>query len=111
MRLWIDGRPCFLPAFQHLFPTRPPAWQGLKSRVDELQVALANKAADAADTAFNLKQAHADEVARMTAAHASETEGMAANHAAAVAELQQRLRTAAEEEEARWVFAFLERGG
>ncbi len=39
--------------------------QGLKQRVEELQVAMANRAAEATDNLFRTKQEHADDKARM----------------------------------------------
>lgn len=56
-----------------LHPCPAPACrtQALRSKVEELQVAMANRAAEAADTLFRTKQDHADEKERLLRSYRS----------------------------------------
>lgn len=55
----------------HSCPAPACPTQALKSKVEELQVAMANRAAEAADTLFRTKQDHADEKERLLRSYRS----------------------------------------
>ncbi|GAX74041.1 hypothetical protein CEUSTIGMA_g1491.t1 [Chlamydomonas eustigma] len=69
----------------------------LRQRIEELQVAMANRAAESADTMFRLKQDHADEKEKLLRSYREDKEVLTKAHDSLVEALQQQVRQAQEE--------------
>ena len=80
----------------------PHTLKALKQRVEDLQLTMANRAAEAADASFRMKQEHLDEKDKLLRSYRQDKEALAAEHDSAIAMLKQQMRQSLEAADERY---------